>query len=115
MVDDNIDAAESLGLVLELSGHITSTAHNGTNGITIAEEFRPDVILLDIGLPDINGYEVARRIREKTWGKKIMLIAATGWGQDKDKALAREAGFDNHLTKPIDYQALNQLLHEAYA
>ncbi|HEY8941474.1 MAG TPA: response regulator, partial [Cellvibrio sp.] len=70
----------------------------------------PDVILLDIGLPDINGYEVARRIRQKTWGDNILLIAATGWGQQKDKDLATAAGFDKHLTKPIDYQTLNCLL-----
>ncbi len=110
VVDDNVDAAESLALLLEMSGHITKSVHDGTTGLTAAEEFRPDVILLDIGLPDINGYEVARRIRQKTWGDNILLIAATGWGQQKDKDLATAAGFDKHLTKPIDYQTLNCLL-----
>lgn len=112
VIDDNIDAAESLTMLLEMSGHSTRNAHDGMTGLNIAEEFRPEVILLDIGLPDINGYEVAQRIRQKVWGKKIFLIAATGWGQDKDKELAKEAGFDKHLTKPIDYQALNIFLQK---
>lgn len=110
VIDDNMDAANSLALFLELRGHTTRTANNGITGIAIAEEFYPDVILLDIGLPDINGYEVARRIRQQAWGKKIALIATTGWGQNKDKALARDAGFDNHLTKPINFQDLHFLL-----
>lgn len=112
VVDDNVDAAESLALLLEMSGHITRSVHDGTTGLTAAEEFRPDVILLDIGLPDINGYEVAHLLRQKPWGNNILLIAATGWGQDKDKALAKAAGFDKHLTKPIDYQKLNRLLEK---
>jgi PAS domain S-box-containing protein len=112
VIDDNIDAAESLAFLLEISGHKTRNAHDGMTGVKIAEEFNPDVILLDIGLPDINGYEVAQRIRQETWGKKIILIAATGWGQDKDKELAWAAGFDKHLTKPIDYQELNSLLQK---
>ncbi|PUA29900.1 MAG: hybrid sensor histidine kinase/response regulator [Cellvibrio sp. 79] len=113
VVDDNVDAAQSLALLLEMSGHITRSVNNGITGVAAAEEFLPDVILLDIGLPDINGYEVARRIRQKPWGKNIFLIAATGWGQHKDKELAKAAGFDKHLTKPIDYQTLNRLLEKA--
>lgn len=115
VVDDNIDAAESLALLLEFSGHITRSAHNGMAGLATAEEFRPDVILLDIGLPDISGYEVARRIRQQPWGEKIMLIAATGWGQDKDKEQALHSGFDNHLTKPVDFQKLNSLLQKTHS
>lgn len=110
VVDDNIDAAESLALLLEFSGHITRSAHTGMAGLAAAEEFHPDAVLLDIGLPDISGYEVARRIRQQPWGEKIMLIAATGWGQDKDKEQALHSGFDNHLTKPVDFQKLNALL-----
>ena len=110
VIDDNVDATESLALLLELSGHTTRTAYDGISGVKTAEEFNPDVILLDIGLPDINGYEVAQRIRQHTWGKNIFLIAATGWGQDKDKKLAKDAGFDKHLTKPIEFQQLNCLL-----
>ncbi|RYE53364.1 MAG: response regulator, partial [Sphingobacteriales bacterium] len=114
VIDDNIDAAESLAMLLEMTGHITCTAHDGMAGLNIAEEFNPDIILLDIGLPNINGYEVAQRIRQQPWGKDLFLIAATGWGQDKDKELAKKAGFDKHLTKPIDFQKLNSLLDNIY-
>jgi len=112
VVDDNVDAAESLALLLDLSGHTTLNVHDGNAGIVAAEEFHPDVILLDIGLPDINGYEVARRIRQHPWGSKIFLIAATGWGQDRDKEQAKSAGFDSHLTKPINFKELTQLLQK---
>ncbi len=110
VVDDNADAAESLALLLELTGHITRIAADGATGVALAEEFRPEVILLDIGLPDINGYEVAQRIRQQAWGRKIVLIAATGWGQEKDKETAKNSGLDHHLTKPIDFQNLYSLL-----
>jgi len=110
VIDDNIDAAESLAMLLEMSGHISRTAHNGITGLKLAEEFHPEIIFLDIGLPDINGYEVAEQIRKQPWGKNIFLIAATGWGQDTDKELAKIAGFDEHLTKPIDFQKLNSML-----
>lgn len=115
VIDDNVDAAESLALLLQLNGHLTCTANEGITGLNIAQEFLPDVILLDIGLPDINGYEVARRIRKEPWGRKVFLIAATGWGQDKDKELAKDAGFNNHLTKPIDFKDLNILLKNTYS
>ncbi|GAA0859123.1 PAS domain-containing hybrid sensor histidine kinase/response regulator [Aliiglaciecola litoralis] len=112
VIEDNIDAAESLTMLLQISGHTTQSAHDGKSGITMAEEFAPDVILMDIGLPDINGYQVAQQIRQQTWGKGLFLIAATGWGQDKDKDLAKKAGFDYHLTKPINFQELNALLQK---
>lgn len=112
VVDDNIDAADSLAMLLEMSGHVTRTANDGMTGFALAQEFNADAILLDIGLPDVNGYEVARRIRQQAWGEKMFLIAATGWGQDKDKELAKEAGFDNHLTKPINFQELNLVLEK---
>ena len=110
VIDDNIDAAESLALLLEITGHTSQTAHDGLSGLKLAEESNPDIILLDIGLPDINGYEVAKRIRQLPSGKDFFLIATTGWGHDKDKELAKTAGFDAHLTKPIDFQQLNSLL-----
>ena len=110
VIEDNVDAAESLSMLLEMKGHTTRNAHDGKSGVKIAEEFNPEVILLDIGLPDINGYQVAQQIRQQVWGKKIFLIAVTGWGQDKDKELAKNAGFDQHLTKPIDFQQLNTFL-----
>ncbi|HSC68382.1 MAG TPA: ATP-binding protein [Cellvibrio sp.] len=112
VVDDNVDAAESLALLLELHGHTTFSANNGIGGFAAAEELNPDVILLDIGLPDISGYEVAQRIRQQSWGEKIILIAATGWGQQKDIEQALQAGFNNHLTKPVDFQKLNILLQQ---
>jgi len=110
VIDDNIDAAESLAMLLETIGHTSCTAHDGMTGLKLAEEFNPEIILLDIGLPDLNGYDVARRIRQHLWGQDLLLIAVTGWGQEKDKELAKSAGFDEHLTKPIDFQQLNLLL-----
>lgn len=102
IADDNVDAAESLAMLLELHGHETRAANSGKEALRVAEEFKPHAAVLDIGMPDINGYEVARRIRETSWGSRMSLFAATGWGQEKDKQLAREAGFDAHLTKPLD-------------
>ena len=110
IIDDNTDAAETLALTLDLLGFRTMTANDGLTGLKLAQDFCPEVILLDIGLPDITGYEVARRIRTTPWGKPIKLIAVTGWGQEKDKELARDAGFNHHLTKPIDFSSLGPIL-----
>lgn len=113
VVDDNIDAAESLSILLSMQGHTVETANNGITGFQCAGNFHPDTIILDIGLPDINGYEVARKIRSTDWGENIILIAATGWSQEKDKALAQDAGFDFHLSKPIDFQQLNRFFEKS--
>jgi PAS domain S-box-containing protein len=110
VVDDNRDSAESLALYLGLLGHTVRTAHDGNEALIAAAAFHPDIILLDIGLPGQNGYEVARRIRSYDWGRGLLLIAITGWGQDEDKRRAREHGFDIHLTKPVDPQAVAELL-----
>jgi len=110
IVDDNLDAAASLAMALDMLGYVTCTANNGLSGFKKAEEFLPEVVLLDIGLPDISGYEVARQLRNASWGKDMFLIAATGWGQDKDKALAKAMGFDRHLTKPIDFSELDKII-----
>ena len=110
IADDNVDAAESLGLLLELSGNEVNIANDGLHAIDMAETFRPDVILLDIGMPKLNGYDACRRIREKPWGKKAILIALTGWGQDEDKRRSQEAGFDYHLVKPVDDAAVMKVL-----
>lgn len=110
VIDDNIDAAQSMTMALELLGYEAQTAHDGHIGLQSAERFQPDVILLDIGLPDLNGYEVARRIRSSRFGKDMFLIAATGWGQEADKQLALDAGFDCHLTKPVDFNKLQEVL-----
>lgn len=109
-IDDNTDSAETLALVLDMLGYVTSTADCGLAGLQKAEEFRPDVILLDIGLPDINGYEVARRLRQEPWGERVLLVAVTGWGQEDDINAAKAAGFDKHLTKPVDLEQLASVL-----
>jgi PAS domain S-box-containing protein len=110
VVDDNQDSAESLALLLELSGHEVRTAHDGVEGVEAAATFRPDVILLDIGLPKLNGYEAARRIREQQGGKQVVLVAVTGWGQEEDRRRSGEAGFDAHMVKPVDPNTLGTLL-----
>ena len=102
VVDDNQDSAESLTILLKLAGHETHTAYDGLEAVEAAATFRPDVILLDIGLPKLNGYEVARKIREQPWGKNMVLVALTGWGQEEDRRRSQEAGFNHHLTKPVD-------------
>jgi len=106
VADDNRDAAESLSLLLELGGHEVRVAHLGRDALSLAGVFRPDVALLDIGMPDVSGYEVARILRQESWGANMHLVAVTGWGQEEDRRRAFEAGFDQHLTKPIDPEHL---------
>jgi PAS domain S-box-containing protein len=110
IADDNEDAASTLGMLLRLAGHEVRTAHGGQAALTVARSFEPDIALLDIGMPDLNGYEVARQLRRTDSGKHVRLIALTGWGQDEDKRRAQEAGFDHHLTKPVDPHRLDELL-----
>jgi PAS domain S-box-containing protein len=113
VADDNRDAAESLRLLLGLAGHEVRVAHDGPDALAAAAEFRPDTVLLDIGMPGLNGYEVAARLRALEWGRALVLVAITGWGQEQDKRLALDAGFDHHLTKPIDPDRIEALLSEA--
>jgi two-component system, sensor histidine kinase len=110
VADDNTDAADTLATLLELAGHEVRVAHGGRVALAIAQTFRPDVALLDIGMPDLSGYEVAKEIRRESWGAGICLVALTGWGRDGDRQRAMSAGFDRHLTKPIDPGALQALL-----
>jgi PAS domain S-box-containing protein len=110
VVDDNRDAADSCSTLLELSGHNVQTAYTAHHALDLAALSPPHVILADIGLPDINGYELARRIRSAPWGRRAVLIAVTGWGQEADKRRAFEAGFNHHLTKPIDPETVEALL-----
>ena len=109
-MDDNRDGADSLSELLTLVGNDTRTAYDGQQGVDLAGEYRPDVILLDIGLPKLNGYEACRLIRKQLNGDAVMLIAVTGWGQDDDRQRSLEAGFDHHLVKPVDPQALMLML-----
>jgi PAS domain S-box-containing protein len=110
VVDDNRDSAISLGMMLELMGSEVRTAHDGFEALQAAEVFRPDVALLDIGLPGLNGYEVARRIRAQPWGRDVVLLALTGWGQEEDKRRSKEAGFNFHMVKPVEPADLEKLL-----
>jgi len=112
IVDDNRDSADSLSMLLEITGNKTFLAHDGLEAIEAAEKYRPQVMLLDIGLPKLDGHEVCRRIREQPWGKDIVMIALTGWGQDDDRRKSEEAGFNGHLVKPVDYDQLLELLGE---
>jgi PAS domain S-box-containing protein len=110
IVDDNVDGADSLAMLLEEVGHETQKAHDGVEAIAVAERVRPDAVLLDIGLPKLNGYEVCRRLRQRPWGAKLMIVALTGWGQEEDRQRSLDAGFDTHLVKPVDHDVLMRLL-----
>jgi len=110
IVDDNRDAAEWLATLLSLSGHETHIALDGDQAVKAAERLLPDAILLDIGLPRIDGYEVCRRIREQPWGRGLMIVALTGWGQEEDRQKSKEAGFNTHLVKPVDDEVIMNLL-----
>ncbi|HXR50911.1 MAG TPA: response regulator [Steroidobacteraceae bacterium] len=113
VADDNLDSAMSWSALIEDGGHQVVTAYDGRAALEAAEQLHPQVALLDIGMPHLDGYEVARRIRASTWGREAMLVAVTGWGQAKDRALAREAGFDEHFTKPLDPVQLARALQNA--
>jgi CheY-like chemotaxis protein len=112
VVDDNHDSAMSLAMMLSIMGHDTRTAHDGESAVATAESFLPEVVLLDIGLPKLNGYEVAQRIREHAWGKSMFLIAVTGWGQEEDRQRSSEVGLNVHMVKPVEPAALERLLAE---
>ena len=110
VVDDNHDSALSLAMMLSIMGHDTRTAHDGESAVETAESFLPEVILLDIGLPKLNGYEVAQRIRGEAWGRSMFLIAVTGWGQEEDRQRSSEVGLNVHMVKPVEPAALEKLL-----
>jgi CheY-like chemotaxis protein len=112
IVDDNEDAADMLATVLELGGHEVHAVHDGAAAVDAAASLDPDVVLLDIGLPTLNGYEVAQRIRAHEGDRHAVIIALTGWGQDADKRRAAESGCDAHWVKPVDEQKLERLLED---
>ena len=110
VVDDNHDAASTMAEMLELLGNEVRTAGDGFEAITVAEAFRPQVILMDTGMPRLNGHDATRRIRQQSWGEAMTILALTGWGQDADRARSKEAGCDGHLVKPVDLLELEKLL-----
>ena len=110
VVDDNPDQANSLGMLLRLMGHEVRLAYDGLQAVAAAEEFLPEAALIDIGLPGLNGYDVARRIRQHPKLAKIVLVAQTGWGQEDDHQRSKEAGFDHHIVKPVDPDALRRII-----
>ncbi len=113
VVDDNEDAAESLATLLRLFGHELATAHSGAAALEVAQGFYPQVVFLDIGMPGMNGYEVVRRIRADSTLCDTMLVALTDWGAEEDRRLTLEAGFDHHITKPIDAGQVRTILAAA--
>ena len=110
VADDLRDSADSLGLLIELMGHAVEVAYDGEEALRVAERFRPDVVLLDLGMPKLDGFEVCRGIRTAPWGASVRLVAQSGWGQDEDRRRTAEAGFDHHIVKPIDPAALEALM-----
>jgi CheY-like chemotaxis protein len=109
VVDDNADAADSLGMLLQVRGDEVRIAYDGVEALEAENQFRPEVVLLDIGMPRLSGYDVARRIREVR-GQAVLIVAITGWGQDEDRQRARDAGFNYHFTKPVDFEMLLDLI-----
>jgi DNA-binding response OmpR family regulator len=110
LVDDYPDSADSLSLILSAVGHQVDVAHGGLAALTRADEFRPDTAILDIGLPDLDGFEVARRLRSAPWGRNLVLIAVTGWDRDDHRTKSAEVGFDRHFVKPVDVNELRSFL-----
>jgi CheY-like chemotaxis protein len=114
IVDDNRDSAISLSILLSLSGYETGTAFDGEEALRVAERFSPDAVLLDLGLPRLNGYEVCRRLREVPGNTRLVVIAVTGWGLPEDRRRSADAGFDAHLLKPVDPEMLQRALRSTW-
>jgi CheY-like chemotaxis protein/two-component sensor histidine kinase len=112
VADDNEDSVASMALMLKILGNEVRTATDGLEAVEVAESFRPSLILLDIGMPKLNGYDACRNIRRQPWGADVVIVALTGWGQEDDKRRAREAGFNHHLVKPVGLDAIRKLLEE---
>jgi CheY-like chemotaxis protein len=112
VADDNRDVADTIATILRWKGNNVQMVHDGEEALAVATEFQPDVALLDLGMPKINGYDACRRLREQPWGRKLIIIALTGWGRDEDRQRTRDAGFDHHLVKPVRPAALIKLIAE---
>jgi CheY-like chemotaxis protein len=115
VVDDNQDSAASMALILRTLGEEVQVAYDGLEAVQIAREYQPGLILLDIGLPKLNGYEAGRQIRRLPGGDEIVLVAVTGWGQQNDRARSKEAGFDHHLVKPLEMATVRALVAQPQA
>jgi CheY-like chemotaxis protein len=112
VVDDNVDSADAMALLVRYYGHDVLVAHDGEDALRLAETYRPHAILLDLGLPRVDGYEVTRRLRAESWAARTTIVAISGWGQDADLQRSRQAGCDHHLVKPAEPQALKTLLDD---
>ena len=110
VADDNVDGARTLAMMLQLVGHDTRIAHDGVEALALARDFRPEVMILDIAMPGLDGHHLARRVRSEPWGKDLLLIAASGWGLAEHKMQSRDAGFDHHLVKPIEFDMLEEMI-----
>jgi CheY-like chemotaxis protein len=110
VVDDNRDVADMMGLLAQTWGHEARTAYDAGSALAVARRFQPDVVLLDVTLPDVDGLELARQIRSEPWGETALLVAVTGWGREGDRARSRDAGCDAHLVKPISFDTLRGLI-----
>ena len=113
VVDDNEDSVDSLAMLLRMLGHEVATANDGESALPLAQQFRPNVAILDIGLPKVNGYDLAKQIREQPWARSVVLVALTGWGQEQHRRRSAESGFNHHLTKPVELEVLQQILADA--
>jgi CheY-like chemotaxis protein len=111
IVDDVRDNADSLAGLLNAMGHEVHAAYGGAEAVEIASAVHPDAVLLDLGMPGVDGYQVCRQLRRQPWGESMLIVALTGWGQETDRARTEDAGFDHHLIKPADLSTLSQLLH----
>jgi two-component system, OmpR family, response regulator len=114
LVDDSVDAAEALSMLLETLGHEVRTMHDGTSALAIVDEFRPEAVILDIGLPGMDGFALARELRKRPSTRDVLLIALTGYGGDEDRLRARAAGFDHHLVKPVAFVDLEDLIARSF-
>jgi len=112
IVDDNRDSVETMATLIRLSGHEIEKAHDGETALEKAKSFKPEIILLDVGLPDMHGYEVAERLRAIPENKSLVIVALTGYGNEEDRRRARDAGFDYHFVKPVDFTALESLINK---
>jgi CheY-like chemotaxis protein len=112
VADDNRDSAQTLAMVLDVMGHETRLANDGLQAVAIAAEFEPDIVLLDIGMPKLNGYEACRQIRAQPWARDVVMVAVTGWGHDEDRRRSKSAGFDLHLVKPLDPVEVERMMRD---